>query len=92
VGSQAKTSGVTIHFSTEELDMGPIVLQRAVDITPDDTFETFEEKIHLVEYAIYPKALKLFAEGALRIEGRRVVIDHDVPDPPWAGGLPPGLS
>ncbi len=88
----AKTSGVTIHFSTEELDMGPIVLQRAVDITPDDAFETFEEKIHLVEYAIYPKALKLFAEGALRIEGRRVVIDHDVPDPPWAGGLPPGLS
>jgi phosphoribosylglycinamide formyltransferase-1 len=82
---------VTIHFVTEELDMGPIVLQRGVDITPDDSFESFEEKMHLVEYAIYPKALKLYAEGKLRIEGRRVRIDGDVEEVPWAGQLPPGL-
>ncbi len=86
-----KTSGVSIHFVTEELDAGPIVLQRAVDITPDDTFESFERKIHLAEYAIYPKALKLFAEGALRTEGRKVLIERDVADPVWAGSLPPGL-
>ena len=86
-----KTSGVTVHFATADLDMGPIVLQRAVEITPDDTIETFEHKIHLAEYAIYPKAVRLFAEGRLRIEGRRVVVHRDVPEVPWAGRLPPGL-
>ena len=86
-----KASGVTVHFATEELDMGPIVLQRAVDVGADDSLESFEQKIHLVEYVLYPKAVKLYADGALRIEGRRVLIDRDVPDPPWAGELPPGL-
>lgn len=87
-----KTSGVTVHFATEDLDMGPIVCQRAVEITPDDTLETFERKIHLTEYALYPRAVKLFAEGALRLEGRSVVVTKDVPDPPWAGGPSPGLE
>lgn len=86
-----RTSGVTIHFASEDLDMGPIILQRPVDIAPDDTVETFEHKIHLAEYAIYPKAVRLFAEGRLRIEGRRVLIDGDVPEVSWAGSLPPGL-
>jgi len=87
-----KASGVSIHFVTEELDAGPIVLQRSVDITPDDTFESFERRMHLVEYAIYPKALKLYADGALRTEGRRVLISRDVDEVPWAGALPPGLA
>ncbi|MGH2759694.1 MAG: phosphoribosylglycinamide formyltransferase, partial [Actinomycetota bacterium] len=86
-----KTSGVTVHFATEDLDMGPVIVQRAVDVAADDTVQTLEEKIHLVEYAIYPKAVRLFAEGRLRIEGRRVVVDGDVPEAPWAGALPPGL-
>lgn len=86
-----KMSGVTVHYATEDLDMGPIILQRAVDIAPDDTFASFEHKIHLAEYVAYPKAVKLFAEGALRVEGRHVQISKDVDDPPWAGELPPGL-
>lgn len=88
-----RTSGVTIHFSTEELDLGPIITQRPVGIGQDDTLETFEQKIHLCEYVLYPRALRLFAEGRLSIEGRRVLIDGDdsVDDPPWAGELPPGL-
>jgi phosphoribosylglycinamide formyltransferase-1 len=86
-----KTSGVTIHFATEELDSGPIVLQRAVDVALDDTSASFEEKIHLVEYALYPRAVRLFAEGRLRIEAPKVVIDGDVPEPEWTGSLPPGL-
>jgi phosphoribosylglycinamide formyltransferase-1 len=86
-----KTSGVTVHYATEELDMGPIIVQRAVDLAPDETLESFEHKIHLAEYAMYPKAVKLFAEGRLRLEGRRVHIDGDVEDPPWTGELPPGL-
>lgn len=86
-----KTSGVTVHFATEDLDMGPIILQRAVEVAPDDTIESFERNIHLTEYTLYPKAVRLFAEGRLRMEGRSVVIDGDVLDPPWAGGPPPGL-
>jgi len=86
-----KTSGITVHFATEELDMGPIVVQRAVDIAPGEDFETFERNMHAAEYAIYPKAVRLFGEGRLKVEGRRVTIDGDVPEVPWAGGLPPGL-
>jgi phosphoribosylglycinamide formyltransferase-1 len=87
-----KSSGVTIHFASDDLDMGPIVVQRAVEIAPHDTLESFEHNIHLTEYAIYPKALKLYAEGLLRLEGRRVIVERDVSDPPWAGSLPPGLG
>lgn len=86
-----KTSGATVHFSSEELDMGPIVIQRSFEVEVGDTIESFEQKIHLVEYAIYPKAVKLYAEGKLRIEGRTVTITEDLEDPPWAGQLPPGL-
>jgi len=86
-----KVSGVTIHYATEDLDMGPIIAQRPVQIADDDTIESFERKIHLTEYAIYPKVLKLHAEGRLRLEGRRVLVDGDVDDPPWSGALPPGL-
>ncbi len=86
-----RTSGVTVHFSTEELDLGPIIEQRPVQITEDDPLETFEHKIHLTEYVLYPRALKLFALGRLRVEGRRVLVEGDVDDPPWAGSLPPGL-
>jgi len=87
-----KVSGVTVHYATEDLDMGPIILQRTVEVAPDDTVESFEARIHVAEYATYPKVLKLYAEGLLRLDGRRVVIDRDVEDPPWAGELPPGLS
>ena len=59
-----KTSGVTVHFATEDLDMGPIVLQRAVDIAPDDTIESFERKIHLAEYVA-------LSEGGEAVRRRR---------------------
>jgi methionyl-tRNA formyltransferase len=88
---RSRPPGVTVHFATEDLDSGPIILQRAVDLTPEDTIATFEDKIHLVEYALYPRALKLYAEGRLRVEGRTVTITEDVEEPPWAPGSPPGL-
>lgn len=86
-----KVTGVTVHVIDADLDHGPIVCQRAVPISPTDTLETLERHIHLVEYALYPKALKLWAEGRVRVEGRRVVITQDVADPPWSGSRPPGL-
>lgn len=69
-----KVTGVTVHFVDEEMDHGPIILQKAVPIEESDTLETLESKIHKVEHKIYPEAIKLFIEGKLRIEGRKVKI------------------
>lgn len=69
-----KVTGVTVHFVDEGLDSGPIILQEAVDIDPDDSVEKLEEKIHKVEYKIYPEAVKYFCEDRLEIDGRRVKI------------------
>ena len=68
-----KVTGVTVHFVDEHLDNGPIILQKCVDIKNDDTEETLLERIHKEEHKIYPEAIKLFVEGKLKIEGRKVV-------------------
>ena len=84
-------TGVTVHVIDTDLDSGPILLQQAVPVDRSATVEDLERSIHLVEYVLYPKALKLWAAGAVRIDGRRVTFDREVDDPPWAGSLPPGL-
>lgn len=86
-----KVTGVTVHVVDTELDHGPIVAQRAVEIRPHDSLEDVERRIHLTEYALYPKALKLWTEGRVKIEGRRVTVIQDVEDPPWSGDYPPSL-
>lgn len=67
-------AGATVHFVDEGTDTGPIVLQGAVPVLPDDTEATLSERILAVEHRIYPEAIRLFAAGRLRIEGRRVRI------------------
>ncbi|MCL6472931.1 MAG: phosphoribosylglycinamide formyltransferase [Firmicutes bacterium] len=67
-----KVTGVTVHFANEIYDEGPIILQEAVPIQEDDTEETLAERIHAVEHIIYPKAIKLYCEGKLEIDGKRV--------------------
>lgn len=69
-----KVTGVTVHFVTSELDAGPIILQECVKIEEDDTEESLEGKIHNVEHRLYPEAVRLFTEGKLKIEGRKVRI------------------
>ncbi|MBU4314354.1 MAG: phosphoribosylglycinamide formyltransferase [Actinobacteria bacterium] len=69
-----KVTGVTVHFVDGGLDSGPIILQEAVDINPDDSVEELEEKIHKVEHKIYPETVKYFCEDRLEIDGRRVKI------------------
>lgn len=69
-----KITGPTVHFVDEELDHGPIVLQATVEVEDADTEETLAEKIHRQEHRIYPEAIRLFVEGKLRIEGRKVKI------------------
>lgn len=69
-----KVSGVTVHFVDEGLDTGPIILQEAVYVEEDDDEESLLNRIHQAEYRIYPKAIGLFADRRLKVEGRRVKI------------------
>ncbi len=69
-----KVSGATVHFVSEEVDMGPIILQAAVPVLQNDTEESLAERILKEEHRIYPEAVKLFFEGRLEVRGRRVFI------------------
>ena len=69
-----RISGATVHFVDEGVDTGPVVLQAAVPVAPDDTEETLAARILVEEHRIYPEAVRLFAEGRLQIRGRRVDI------------------
>jgi phosphoribosylglycinamide formyltransferase 1 len=69
-----KVTGVTVHFVDEGTDTGPIVLQEAIAVSPKETLESLEKKVHSVEHRLLPEAIRLFAEGRLKVEGRKVVI------------------
>jgi formyltetrahydrofolate-dependent phosphoribosylglycinamide formyltransferase len=70
--SGAKYTGVTVHFVDEEYDHGPIILQRVVPVEDDDTVESLAARVLAEEHTAYQEAVRLFAGGRLRIEGRRV--------------------
>lgn len=74
-----KLAGCTVHFVTEGVDEGPIILQAAVPILDHDTPETLAARILVQEHKLYPKAVQLFAEGRLQVEGRRVLIEQGKP-------------
>lgn len=69
-----KTTGVTVHFVDERLDHGPIILQKAVEVKDGDTVDSIWERIHREEHKLYPEGIRLFVEGRLKIEGRKVRI------------------
>ncbi len=68
-------SGCTVHFVNEECDEGPIIIQAVVPVFPDDSEESLAVRILKQEHRIFPRAIQLYAEGKLRVEGRRVLID-----------------
>jgi phosphoribosylglycinamide formyltransferase-1 len=74
-----KLAGCTVHFVTEGVDEGPIILQAAVPILDEDTPDTLAARILEQEHKIYPRAVRLFAENRLRVEGRRVFIGQGKP-------------
>lgn len=69
-----KITGCTTHFMDEEMDHGPIILQAAVKVLPDDDRDTLAERILQVEHQILPRTIQLFAEKRLQIDGRVVRI------------------
>ena len=71
--SGAKFSGCTVHFVTEDVDGGPIIIQAVVPVLDDDTEETLAARVLAEEHRIYSEAIRLFAEGKLEIRGKRVI-------------------
>jgi len=69
-----KVSGCTVHFVDAGTDTGPIIIQAAVPVMEGDTEETLSARIVTEEHSIYPEAIRLFAEGRLKVEGRTVVV------------------
>jgi len=69
-----------VHFVTEGVDEGPIILQAAVPILDGDTPDTLAARILEQEHKLYPRAVQLFAEGRLQVAGRRVFIEAGKPE------------
>jgi phosphoribosylglycinamide formyltransferase-1 len=66
-----KVTGCTLHLVTDEIDAGPILLQRCVEVLDDDTPASLQARIQRQEHRLVPEAVRAFAEGRVRIEGRR---------------------
>ena len=80
-----RIAGATVHFVDEAVDHGPIILQAAVAVDPDDSPDDVTARVLDVEHQLYPMAIRLIAEGRIQIEGRRVRILGPTP------ALPPPL-
>ncbi len=72
--SGVKLTGATVHFCDDAYDTGPVILQKAVPVHDDDDIERLRERVVEAERELLPRAIRLFAEGRLVIEGRRVRI------------------
>jgi len=87
LAAREKVHGATVHFVVPEMDSGPIIAQGAVTVRPGDSETALANRVIKVEHRIYPLALKLLAEGRIRVENGRCLIDgRPVPD---AGSLVP---
>ncbi|OGL61174.1 MAG: phosphoribosylglycinamide formyltransferase [Candidatus Tectomicrobia bacterium RIFCSPLOWO2_12_FULL_69_37] len=95
VRAGVRVAGCTVHFIDEGVDTGPVVLQAAVPVLPGDDEEALSGRILRYEHRIYPLAVRLIAEGRVRLEGRKVLIEgtggegQGFISPPLAG-LPGG--
>jgi phosphoribosylglycinamide formyltransferase-1 len=69
-----KISGATVCFVDQGKDSGPIILQKAVEVAENESIESLKEKVQKIEQEILPKAIKLYCEGKLQVQGRKVII------------------
>ena len=68
-----KVTGVTVHFVDEDVDTGPIIAQKTVPVYDTDDEESLHKRIQIEEHRLYPEVIKWYAQGALKIEGRKVM-------------------
>lgn len=71
-----KVTGVSVHFVNEQLDGGPIILQKSLEIKADDSEAVLAQRIHKLEHKVYPQALKLLISGKLNIKNRKVLVER----------------
>lgn len=69
-----KITGCTVHFADNEFDHGPIILQKTVPVLDEDNAETLAQRVFTAECEAYPEAIKLFADGKIVVQGRRVIL------------------
>ena len=74
LNAKVKVTGATLHFVTENVDSGPIILQKEVRIEENETVGTLKEKVQKAEQEIILKAIRLYSEGKIRVEGSKVVV------------------
>lgn len=78
IAAGVRVTGATVHFADGGVDSGPIILQKAVDVLPDDTPESLQRRVmEQAEHIILPRAVSLFCEGRLRVDGKRVFIEGE---------------
>jgi len=77
LASGVKLTGVTVHFCDAEYDTGPVIVQQAIPVEPDDDVESLRERVVRVERELLPRAIQWFTEGRLEVRGRHVHIRHD---------------
>ena len=74
-----KVTGVTVHLVDEQVDHGPVVLQEAIEVREDDSWDSLEARVHEVEHRLLPAAVRALADGRVIVDGRRVRV---LPEPP----------
>lgn len=75
--AQDPEHGCSVHFVSEELDGGPLIIQAVVPVEPGDTAETLALRVHMQEHRIYPTAARWFAEGRLRLAAEGALLDGE---------------
>jgi phosphoribosylglycinamide formyltransferase-1 len=80
-----KVAGVTVHFVDEGVDSGPIVLQESFDLPYHRDIAAIEQRFHEVEHRLLPRAVRLIAEGRVRVDERNPRLVHVEPDPTTDG-------
>ncbi|GAB3382311.1 phosphoribosylglycinamide formyltransferase [Azotobacter armeniacus] len=76
--AQDSEHGCSVHFVTEELDGGPLIIQAVVPVQPGDTVESLALRVYLQEHRIYPQAVRWFAEGRLRLAPEGAMLDGEI--------------
>ena len=87
-----RIAGCTVHFVTEGMDEGPVIVQAAVPVLPGDTSDALAARVLTVEHRSYPLGLRLVAEGKVRMEGGVAVSDGDLPQIEGAHLISPAAS
>jgi len=76
IEAQEKRHGVSVHFVTEELDGGPIIAQRSIDVLPLDDADSIAKRVLIEEHKIYPEVVHLFTQGRLKLDNNVALLDN----------------